>query len=131
MPDPASITQCFYDYLDLSESDQNQWLESLQRQNSALYQQLVTLLASKTTSTFSLSQLLTDHAQTWSSSRQDYSNLRIDKYQLTEEIGRGGVGVVYAAHRADDSFEQQLAIKFIQPTMNQVLGSRMRSEERR
>ncbi|EEX35829.1 serine/threonine protein kinase [Vibrio metschnikovii] len=125
MPDPASITQCFYDYLDLSESDQNQWLESLQRQNSALYQQLVTLLASKTTSTFSLSQLLTDHAQTWSSSRQDYSNLRIDKYQLTEEIGRGGVGVVYAAHRADDSFEQQLAVKFIQPTMNQVLGSRI------
>ncbi len=122
---PISVTQCFYDYLDLPESEQHQWLESIKQHHTDLYHQLLPLVNSKAKPTFSLSQLLSDHAHTWSNSQQDYANLRIDKYQLTEEIGRGGVGVVYAAHRADDSFDQQLAIKFIQPAMSQVLGSRL------
>lgn len=39
---------------------------------------------------------------------------RIGAFRLIERIGRGGMGDVYAAERADGLFEQKVAIKFIQ-----------------
>lgn len=38
---------------------------------------------------------------------------RIGKYQIDREIGEGGMGTVYLAHRADGEFEQKVAIKLI------------------
>jgi serine/threonine-protein kinase len=38
---------------------------------------------------------------------------RLGAYVLDEEIGRGGMAVVYAAHRADGAFEQQVAVKVL------------------
>jgi len=38
---------------------------------------------------------------------------RIGPYELDRLVGRGGMGVVYLAHRADGQFEQQVAIKLI------------------
>lgn len=37
----------------------------------------------------------------------------IGPYQLDRLLGRGGMGAVYLAHRADGQFRQQLAIKLI------------------
>ena len=39
---------------------------------------------------------------------------RLGVYQLDREIGRGGMGTVYLAHRADHEFEHEVAIKLIQ-----------------
>lgn len=36
---------------------------------------------------------------------------------------------MYAAYRADQTFEQQLAIKFIQPTLSNILGTRALFDE--
>jgi len=38
---------------------------------------------------------------------------RIGPYELERLVGRGGMGAVYLAHRADGQFEQQVAIKLI------------------
>jgi eukaryotic-like serine/threonine-protein kinase len=38
---------------------------------------------------------------------------RIGAYQLEREIGRGGMGFVYLANRADQEFDKQVAIKLI------------------
>ncbi len=38
---------------------------------------------------------------------------RIGAYRLTEVLGRGGMGAVYAAERADGQFEQHVAIKLV------------------
>src|SRR5262245_29842332 len=40
---------------------------------------------------------------------------RIGPYRVIEEIGRGGMGVVYRATRDDQSFTKQVAIKLIDP----------------
>jgi serine/threonine protein kinase len=38
---------------------------------------------------------------------------KLSHYELERLIGRGGMGAVYLAHRADGEFEQQVAIKII------------------
>ena len=38
---------------------------------------------------------------------------RIGAYELLSELGRGGMGVVYLARRADDEFQKKVAIKLV------------------
>lgn len=51
--------------------------------------------------------LSTEHLGTLSFRRQ------VGPYQLDRLIGRGGMGAVFLAHRADGEFEQEVAIKLI------------------
>ncbi len=44
---------------------------------------------------------------------RDVSGERIGPYRLIKVIGSGGMGVVYLAERADNQFEQQVAIKLV------------------
>ncbi|MCG8455379.1 MAG: serine/threonine-protein kinase, partial [Holophagales bacterium] len=48
------------------------------------------------------------------SSRPFWLGRRVAAYEILEEIGRGGMGTVYLARRADDAFEQRVALKVIQ-----------------
>lgn len=57
--------------------------------------------------------LLSEDAAGDSPEAPDFSGRRIGPYRLIEEIGRGGMGVVYRAERADGSFDQQVAIKLV------------------
>ncbi|MFN7945899.1 MAG: protein kinase [Blastocatellia bacterium] len=43
----------------------------------------------------------------------------IGAYRVVREIGRGGMGAVYLAERADGEFAQQVAIKIIHPALEQ------------
>ena len=43
---------------------------------------------------------------------------RIGPYRVVREIGRGGMGAVYLAARADEQFEQRVAIKLIKRGMD-------------
>src|SRR5687767_6446726 len=38
---------------------------------------------------------------------------RIGPYQIIEELGRGGMGAVYLAMRADDEYRKRVAIKVV------------------
>ncbi len=40
---------------------------------------------------------------------------RIGAYRVIRELGRGGMGAVFLAHRADQAFEKQVAIKLVWP----------------
>ncbi len=52
---------------------------------------------------------------------------RIGNYALVEAIDAGGMGVVFRARRADHAYEQQVAIKFVQPT-HLAGNTRLRSQ---
>ncbi len=43
---------------------------------------------------------------------------KLGAYQLQHEIARGGMGAVWLAHRADEQFEQQVAIKLLRAGAN-------------
>ncbi|HEX8072230.1 MAG TPA: protein kinase [Pyrinomonadaceae bacterium] len=54
---------------------------------------------------------------------------RIGAYKVLDEIGRGGMGVVYLAVRADEQFHKQVAIKLIKRGMDtEAVVRRFRNE---
>jgi eukaryotic-like serine/threonine-protein kinase len=54
---------------------------------------------------------------------------RIGPYQVTREIGHGGMGAVYLAVRADDQYQKQVAIKLIKRGMDtKTILRRFRTE---
>jgi len=54
---------------------------------------------------------------------------RIGAYQVVEEIGHGGMGVVYRAVRADDQFRKEVAIKVVRGGLSDDLSTqRFRAE---
>ena len=54
---------------------------------------------------------------------------RVGPYQLDRLLGRGGMGAVYLAHRADGQFEQKVAIKLIDlPLATDLFRERFRQE---
>ena len=56
-------------------------------------------------------------------------NRRVGAYEIDGLIGRGGMGAVYLAHRADGNFEQQVAIKLIDlPLATDLFRERFRLE---
>lgn len=49
---------------------------------------------------------------------EDVPNLigqRVGPYRIVREIGRGGMGTVYEAHRDDDAFHKRVALKMVAP----------------
>ena len=54
---------------------------------------------------------------------------RVGPYQIDRLLGRGGMGSVYLAHRADGQFEQSVAIKLIDlPIGSHLFSERLRQE---
>jgi eukaryotic-like serine/threonine-protein kinase len=54
---------------------------------------------------------------------------RVGTYELLSELGRGGMGMVYLARRADDQFQKKVAVKLIRPGMaSEFALERFRSE---
>ena len=54
---------------------------------------------------------------------------RVGPYEVDHLLGRGGMGAVYLAHRADGQFEQQVAIKLIDlPLATEIFRERFRQE---
>jgi eukaryotic-like serine/threonine-protein kinase len=74
---------------------------------------------------------LTDSQQTEPSTRNDESMLgrRIGPYRIEREIGRGGMGTVYEAWRADGEFQHRVAIKLVNAGLdNNFVLKRFRNE---
>ncbi len=56
---------------------------------------------------------------------------RVGSYRLIRRIGEGGMGSVFLAERADEDFEQKVAVKFVRDSAKgQSIGNRFRLEER-
>lgn len=63
------------------------------------------------------------------STAQQREHERIGPYEIDRLLGRGGMGSVYLAHRADGQFDQKVAIKLIDlPVGSHLFRERLRQE---
>ncbi|MEZ8118747.1 serine/threonine protein kinase [Vibrio splendidus] len=106
--------------MDLSDAEKSLYLERLEQEQPSLYQQILPLI--NEVSSEQITSLLGFYAQQATGSELSLTDTLVDKYYISHELGRGGMGVVYSASRADRTFEQDLAIKFIQPALTHILG---------
>ena len=56
--------------------------------------------------------------------------LRFGPYRVIRELGRGGMGTVYLAERADDRYQRTVAIKLVRTLAGESLERRFQKEQR-
>ena len=106
------VEQLFYQALELPEAERHAFLQQSCGQNSALYNAVTQLLAHEGQTLF-VSELVSAQASDVLSLQQDLSGTLLGHYRLLRQIGRGGMGAVYLAERADKQFHKQVAVKLI------------------
>lgn len=93
------------EYLDQPEGERDAWLEANCGTDEALKQTILRLASAEAASGDFL------EAGPLRAGIGDPAGKRIGRYELIDELGRGGMGAVYRARRADGAFQQQVAIK--------------------
>ena len=102
--------------LDADPEDPATWLDEQCPDDPALRREVESLYRAFEEGTLSTAA----HAADWmdedatASDVSDLQGRQIGPYRLTEEIGVGGMSVVYRAERAGEDFEQTVAIKLLQ-----------------
>jgi serine/threonine protein kinase/tetratricopeptide (TPR) repeat protein len=129
------IEELFQTAVDLSEAKRSEFLDSISADDPGLRSEVEKLLASNDSARdFIESSVWTDNSFLNTSVKRELSNSldngtghpdgdgmigkQIGAYKLTREIGRGGMGAVYMADRADGEFKQRVAIKLIKRGMD-------------
>lgn len=100
----------FDELLDLDEMDRAGRLRALGEGDPELHARLAALLEAHRDA----DDRLRDYEQAMARvARTAAAGRRVGAWRLLEEIGHGGMGVVYLAERADGQFEQRAAIKLL------------------
>jgi tetratricopeptide (TPR) repeat protein len=116
----------FQEALAAPESQRPALLEALCKGDALLLEEVRSLLkacAVEETVTASC------HSDAESNAGKLRGSRRLGPYELDRLVGRGGMGAVYLAHRADGQFEQQVAVKLIDlPFVTNLFRERFRQE---
>src|SRR5688572_20503777 len=107
------LQQLFAELREAAPDERIRWLSQVAREDDALAANLRSLLDADSTSgpMDSLAEHLTP-VSTWLAGTARVPD-RIGAYRVIRELGRGGMGEVYLAERADGHLEQRVAIKLI------------------
>jgi len=127
------IEELFHQALEHSEAERQPWLIQACAGDAALLDEVESLLESERSNACASIRESVAGAATAMAKAYDQSHLqrRVGPYRLLRQIGRGGMGTVYLAERADGQFEQQVAVKMVQPGMDtEFILARFRRERR-
>jgi eukaryotic-like serine/threonine-protein kinase len=126
-----AFSECLSQALDLSESERAPWLDALAARDPELAAAIISALASRVRNDFSgflAKPLLVPSPGLISAS---LAGRHVGPYVIDAEIGRGGMGSVWRARRADDRYEGQVAVKFLHASWIGLQGEqRFRGEGR-
>ncbi len=102
------VKALFEEVLNLPDERQTHYLKSIAAKDPELAAEVSAMLEARDDSLFK--QPLLD----WSKLKEDLvCGARIGAYKIMSKLGEGGMGAVYLAERADDAFNQQVAIKVL------------------
>lgn len=108
------VQRLFEAVLEVPEDRRAAFLES-QTSDSAIRREVLSLVAHDALAAPFFQEAIQGEAASFRSSLDLAPGAVIGQYRIVSLLGRGGMGAVYLAERADRSFEQRVAIKVIQP----------------
>lgn len=123
------IEEVFQDVAERDPADRNAYLTQVCGDDRELRREVESLLAHDVFDTF-IQEPIEDSARSLADdSDHDLIGQRLGPYRVAELIGHGGMGVVYAAARDDDQFNQRVAVKIVRRGMDtSFVLSRFRHE---
>jgi serine/threonine protein kinase len=109
------IYQLYVDAMAIEPEERDTFIRSKCKDKNILEQVLLLLSSDKTE--FTLTHQVAQESDLYQ--QQNTANIgdKISVYQLTENLGQGGMGAVFKAQRIDGRFEQTVAIKVISPLL--------------
>jgi non-specific serine/threonine protein kinase/serine/threonine-protein kinase len=116
------IKRIFNDAVDLPPDEQRRFLDST-CDDSEIRREIEDMLAADS-DTFMAEPLLADDESA------HFKDKKIGRYRIICEVGRGGMGTVFAALRDDGEFEQKAAVKIIRRGLNTNMIARRFRQER-
>jgi serine/threonine protein kinase/tetratricopeptide (TPR) repeat protein len=125
--DAARVIELFEALVDLPPAQQQALLSQACADDPELLAELRGLLAADQRVGAMTARPIADELATMllaAAPESSFSRLRVGAFEVREELGHGGMGVVYRAERVNGSVEQQVAIKFVR---RELLNSEMRA----
>ncbi len=107
------LDRLFHQAAPLSLAGQAALLAGLRRERSPLAAPLAAMLAHDADGAATIERIVSDSAKVAVAGDEVLVGERLGAYRCERVIGRGGMGAVYLASRADDAFRQSVAIKTI------------------
>jgi serine/threonine protein kinase len=126
----SKVEELFLAALDLPAAERQAFVERECGSDLELRQEAESLLAADAADGRGIALIVEDAASSLFE-HESMTGKRLGAYQVVQEIGRGGMGVVYLAVRADQVFERHVAVKVVKRGVDTdaVLG-RFRHERR-
>jgi len=122
--DLATLSRLLDEAMELPPARLEPWLDDLPAEHAHLAAQLRQVLAARTVAT----QFMQSAAGSQTDAAVADAGDRVGPYRLIREIGRGGMGTVWLAERADGSLKRNVALKLPRLSWGAGLAERMARE---
>jgi eukaryotic-like serine/threonine-protein kinase len=124
------VEDLFFAAADLPENERTAFLDRTCAEDPELRRETESLLATESHAHLSIARVIAG-AATALFDQASLEGARFGAWQIIREIGRGGMGAVYLAARADDEFNKQVAIKVVKRGIDtDAVLKRFRQERR-
>ena len=129
MKETTNVYEHFNCLIELTEKERTSYLNQHFNDDSADKTELIALLDCYQSSDENTQwrTLIAGHAKdmTGDDGVEHLSGTVVGQFTLKEVIGRGGMGVVYSGTRTDGKLAQQVAIKFLYPSIMHLIGENL------